>query len=287
MPLRLLVSIAILIAAFLVLFVVLIATEAAVTVWHYLREAPPWVQLGYAVLLAGLATGDGGAVLELVSPARRKRAAVERARSPRKPCRTRWCSQPPAASTCPPRWRKSANSAGAAAPGSSYRRLREVSSGKSSLVNALVPEARIATDPRAGTTTSIRHYAWQAPSGDRITITDLPGFNLEDDRAAVEETRRAHLVIFLCDADLTNSQARQLRFLQDLGKPLVLALNKADRYSPAERESVLAELRKKTGMDEADVVAVSTGGRERSCACWARASTARRARTPTRDLRLA
>jgi GTP-binding protein EngB required for normal cell division len=138
----------------------------------------------------------------------------------------------------------------------------EVSSGKSSLVNALLPEAKVETDPRAGTTTTIRHYAWLAPSGDRVTIADLPGFNLEDDTAAIEETRRAHLVIFLCDADLTNSQVRQLKFLQERGKPLVLALNKADRYTPDELAGLLAEIQRKTGLGRKDVVAVSTGGRE-------------------------
>jgi hypothetical protein len=54
MPVRLLVSIAILIVAFLVLFLVLIATETALTVWHYLKDAPPWIQLSYALILVGL-----------------------------------------------------------------------------------------------------------------------------------------------------------------------------------------------------------------------------------------
>ena len=54
MPVRLLVSIAILIGAFLVLFLVLIASETALTVWHYLRQAPVWVQVLYATVLIGL-----------------------------------------------------------------------------------------------------------------------------------------------------------------------------------------------------------------------------------------
>ena len=54
MPVRLLVSIAILIITFLVLFLVLIASETALTVWHYLKQAPLWIQLGYAVVLIGL-----------------------------------------------------------------------------------------------------------------------------------------------------------------------------------------------------------------------------------------
>ena len=54
MPLRLLISVAILILAFLVLFLVLIASETALTVWHYLKQAPLWVQIGYGIVLAGL-----------------------------------------------------------------------------------------------------------------------------------------------------------------------------------------------------------------------------------------
>ena len=54
MPVRLLVSIAILIITFLVLFLVLIASETALTVWHYLKEAPLWIQLGYVIILVGL-----------------------------------------------------------------------------------------------------------------------------------------------------------------------------------------------------------------------------------------
>ena len=138
----------------------------------------------------------------------------------------------------------------------------EVSSGKSSLVKALIPESEVETDPRAGTTGEIRHYSWQAQSGDRVIITDLPGFNFEDDMAAREETRRAHLVIFLCDSDLTSSQAEQIQRLLALQKPLVLALNKSDRYSNAELDAVLGEISRKSGLDRRDVVAISTGGKE-------------------------
>jgi GTP-binding protein EngB required for normal cell division len=138
----------------------------------------------------------------------------------------------------------------------------EVSSGKSSLVKALLPEAEVETDPRAGTTTAIRHFSWQAPSGDTVVIADLPGFNLEDDTEALEETRRAHLVIFLCDSDLTSSQVQQLRFLTSREKPVVVALNKSDRYSNAELGPLLDEITRKTGLDGADVVAISTGGKE-------------------------
>ena len=54
----------------------------------------------------------------------------------------------------------------------------------------------------------------------------------------------------------------QLQYLASLDKPLLLALNKADQYSREELQILLARLRKKTGLDENDIVTVSTGGRE-------------------------
>jgi len=263
MPLRILVSIAILIGAFLVLFLVLIATESALTVWHYLRQAPPWVQMGYAILLLGLPLLSLLLFWKWFRPGRKKKGGGEPRRL------TAEALQDDLVESA----RLGVDVSAALEEIREQRRRRstgeifiavygEVSSGKSSLVKALVPEATVETDPRAGTTRDIRHYTWQAPSGDRVTIADLPGFNLEDDRMAREEARRAHLVIFLCDADLTGSQARQLRYLQELGKPVVLALNKSDRYSPGEQQDLLTAIRSKTGLEEADAVAVSTGGRE-------------------------
>jgi GTP-binding protein EngB required for normal cell division len=263
MPLRLIVSIAILIATFLVLFLVLIATETALTVWHYLKQAPLWVQVGYSLLLVGLPLASLLLFWRWFRPSRKKTDGTEGRRLSFDALQDELLESA----------RQGVDVGAALEEIREQRRRRgtgqvyiavygEVSSGKSSLVKALVPEAEVVTDPRAGTTSEIRHYSWQAPSGDRVTITDLPGFNLEDDRAALEETRRAHLVIFLCDADLTSSQVKQLRFLRDLEKPVVLALNKVDRYSPEERANLLAAIRQKTGLGADDVVAVSTGGRE-------------------------
>ena len=264
MPVRLLVAIAILIAAFLVMFLVLIATETALTVWHYLRQAPLWVQLGYGLILVGLPLATLAVFWAWFRPTK-KRAGKSRPR------------QRLTADELEGELLESARAGidvSAALEEIREQRRREqageihitvygeVSSGKSSLVRAILPEAQVETDPRAGTTTDIRHYAWQAPSGDRIVITDLPGFNLEDDAAAREETRRAHLVIFLCDGDLSASQAAQLEYLKGFDKPVVLALNKTDRYTDEERDRLLRELRHKTGLPERDIVAVRTGGRE-------------------------
>ncbi len=264
MPIRLLVTAVILIALFLLLFLVLLATNTALSVWHYLKDAPTWVQLAYAVILVGLPLLTLTLFWNWFRPRQRKKTDPGHAEITAESLQEQLLKSSSQgidvsaalAEIHEQRRRRSSGEIYIAVYG-------EVSSGKSSLVKALLPDASVETDPRAGTTIEICHYAWQAPSGDRIVITDLPGFNLDGEHTVPEETRRAHLVIFLCDSDLTGSQMAQLQFLANLDKPLLLALNKADRYSREELDILLAGLQKKTGLDEEDIVTISTGGRER------------------------
>jgi GTP-binding protein EngB required for normal cell division len=262
MPLRFLASVAFLIVAFLVIFLILIASETALSVWHYLKQAPLWIQLGYAVLLAGLPAATLLFFWKWIRPAKKRGSAQRRELSDEslqnqllESARQGVDVSEALEELREQRRRRSSGEVFIAVYG-------EVSSGKSSLVKALLPEAEVATDARAGTTTDIRHYCWRAATGDRVVIADLPGFNLDDETAAVEETRRAHLVIFLCDGDLTASQSAQIRSLLALGKPLLLALNKSDRFSEAELDSLIESLVHKTGLPAEDVVAIRTGGRE-------------------------
>ena len=212
----------------LVLFLVLIASETALTVWHYLKEAPLWVQLGYSVILVGLPLLTLVFFWSWFRPSKKQQTV-----------RKRELSNEALQDELLESARQGIDVSEALDEIREQRRRHgsgeifiavygEVSSGKSSLVNALLPEANVDTDPRAGTTTAIRHCSWQAESGDRVVIADLPGFNLEDDTEALEETRRAHLVIFLCNSDLTNSQVKQLQSLLSLDKPVILALNKSE-----------------------------------------------------------
>ena len=138
----------------------------------------------------------------------------------------------------------------------------EISSGKSSLVKALLPEADMATDPRGGTTRQVTHYHWQAGSGDSVVIADLPGFNLDDTPEILEEARRAHLVVLLCDSDITRSQMDQLQSLLAMQKPLVVALNKVDRFSSSEADAIASSIAEKTGARHEDIVFIQTGGHE-------------------------
>ncbi len=138
----------------------------------------------------------------------------------------------------------------------------EISSGKSSLVKALLPKADIENDPRGGTTQDVSHYRWQAGSGDAVIIADLPGFNLEGNPEILEEARRAHLVVFLCDSDMTRSQMEQLESLLKIQKPLIVALNKVDRFSASEASSIAGNISQRTNIASNDVVFIQTGGHE-------------------------
>jgi GTP-binding protein EngB required for normal cell division len=121
----------------------------------------------------------------------------------------------------------------------------EISSGKSSLVNALLPGASVATDVIGGTTTAVQHYRWQRASGDTVVLADVPGLNQvarEYELLVQDEAQRAHVVIFVCDGDLTRDQQLALQPLLDLNKPLIVAFNKLDRYSHEDRRQIRAHL---------------------------------------------
>lgn len=144
----------------------------------------------------------------------------------------------------------------------------EVSSGKSSLIKALVPDADVLVDVVAGSTTDIRHYRWRDEKGTQILLTDVPGIGGHDQAhgiAAEQEARRAQLVLFVCDGDLTRDEAAAVESLLAIGKPLILVLNKSDRYTSGEQAVLLERLLDRLSDLGGDyskdrVVAVSAGG---------------------------
>jgi GTP-binding protein EngB required for normal cell division len=143
----------------------------------------------------------------------------------------------------------------------------EISTGKSSLIRALDPQARIATDARGGTTRSVGHYDSTLPDGRALVLADVPGSRESDGEAhealARQEALRAHAVVYLCAGDLNRSQAGELQWLADFGKPLLLVLNKADQWTSVERDQLLARLRQQSRGIAAAVVTISAGGSER------------------------
>ncbi|OOG66213.1 GTP-binding protein HSR1 [Rhodanobacter sp. B04] len=143
----------------------------------------------------------------------------------------------------------------------------EISTGKTTLVGALAPHAKLVSDARGGTTRHVGHYDGSLPDGRSMVLADVPGSRETGGEAfealARMEALRAHAVIYLCAGDLNRGQADELRWLADFGKPLLLVLNKADQWDSTERELLLARLRRHARGITSSVLAISAGGSER------------------------
>ena len=144
----------------------------------------------------------------------------------------------------------------------------EVSAGKSSLIKALVPDANVVVDVVGGSTGDVRHYRWRDENGAQILLTDVPGIGgtesgLSD--MATAEAQRASLVLFVCDSDLTRAEVESIRSLLEFDKPLVIVLNKADRFTGEEQATLMQKLLERVDaiggkIDRDHVVAVTAGG---------------------------
>ena len=268
LPVRLLLGIGASVGVAVVLVLVLYITDLGLSVWDRLAQRGTVFWMLYLLLLALLsAAGIYGVlrVLRLGQPASRSRAVV-----PVKP--------PDEASL---RQRLEHSEAAGVAVESIRRELEElqrrraageiivavfgeISAGKSSLVRALLPGSDIAVDVRGGTTRVVTYYTWTSSAGDRLILADLPGLNEADgtlDQNARDEALRAHVVVYVCEGDLTRDQYQALRTLLDLGSPLIVALNKVDRYSEAELAQVRQRLNERIG-EQIEVAPVQCGGTE-------------------------
>jgi small GTP-binding protein len=128
--------------------------------------------------------------------------------------------------------------------------LGEVSVGKSSLLNALLGEARFATSALHGETREASEAHWQEARSGQVCLLDTPGINEIGGEAretmARDVAARADLVLFVVDGDLNSAEQAALDRALSPGTPVVLVLNKADRYSADERQALLARLAERT-----------------------------------------
>ncbi len=122
-----------------------------------------------------------------------------------------------------------------------------VSVGKSALVNALLGEQRFSTSPLHGETRSIQSGQWDEYRDGNVFLIDTPGINEVEGEAreqlAREVAGRADLILFVVDGDLTQIEIEALRTLAKLRRPMIMVLNKSDRYSTEERVQLLDALR--------------------------------------------
>lgn len=117
-----------------------------------------------------------------------------------------------------------------------------VSTGKSSLLNALIGEEEFATSPLHGETKLSSMAPWSEVEAGGVFLIDTPGLDEAggEDRESLarEVAQRSDLVIFVLDGDITDSELQSLRVLLAQGRPVVIALNKSDLYTADELASL-------------------------------------------------
>lgn len=138
-----------------------------------------------------------------------------------------------------------------------------VSTGKSSLLNALIGEDRFTVSPLHGETRRSAIEPWSEIEAGGVFLIDTPGLDEaggeEREEMAREVARRSDLVIFVLDGDITDTERRALKTLVEQGRPVLVALNKSDLYNEQECAELLEAIRRKTErlVDPRHVIAVA------------------------------
>jgi len=119
-----------------------------------------------------------------------------------------------------------------------------ISSGKSSLLNALAGRDAFQTDPRGGTTRERLEIPW--PGDDRVLLVDTPGLGevegAEHIAIAAQAARDADLVLLVVDGPLRDSEHGLLAKLGEMEKRILVCLNKADWYGEEEKAALLDQI---------------------------------------------
>lgn len=123
-----------------------------------------------------------------------------------------------------------------------------ISSGKSSLLNALAGRNVFSTDARGGTTIQRNETPW--PGNDKVVLVDTPGLGEVDGASHVAVSaaaaKDADLVLLTVDGPLRDSEFRLLERLGEMEKRVIVCLNKGDWYDEVDRDRLLAQLREQT-----------------------------------------
>jgi small GTP-binding protein len=135
-----------------------------------------------------------------------------------------------------------------------------ISSGKSSLLNALAGEEVFQTDLKGGTTAQRNEVPW--PGIDKVTLVDTPGLGEVDGAArgsvSASAAKDADLVLLVVDGPLREWEFQLLTQLGDMEKRVLICLNKEDWYDAQEQKSLLGQIRSqvKPYVDGDDIVTV-------------------------------
>jgi len=121
--------------------------------------------------------------------------------------------------------------------------------GKSSLLNALLQKKSFSTSPLHGETRQEDRAAWRSHRDGNVVLIDTPGIDElegeERSELARRISRRADIVLMVCEGDLTHSEFQSLQQLVTANRAVLLVLNKADRYTAGELGLLLQRLRER------------------------------------------
>jgi GTPase len=138
-----------------------------------------------------------------------------------------------------------------------------VSAGKSALGNALLGRDAFAMGVLHGTTTEADAVRLDEAAHAGLVLIDTPGINElggeAREKLAYDVAEVSDLIVFVADGDLTREERDALRTLAATARPLLLVLNKADRYNDDERDGLLERLREHAAglVRREDVLAVA------------------------------
>lgn len=140
------------------------------------------------------------------------------------------------------------------------------SAGKTSVVNGLLGRRAGQVAAPMGTTMVGETYQLPLPQLERVVqITDTPGIaemgvmGSQREMLARQLATEADLLLFVLDNDMRQSEYEPLRMLATIGKRSLVILNKIDRYTDGERETLLGRLRERLQgvVRPEDVVAIA------------------------------
>jgi len=261
-PLRFIIAAALVLGVAMLLLTLLRATDAALSVWARLQAWPNWVGIAFLVALAILLALSVWLIWRLLRPSRPRQAraaALDRGELMQRIERI-GDAVPEAFEARSELAELDRRRAEAAVQVCLFG---HISTGKSSLLRALAPETRPHIGAGGGTTTAITHHRGSLPDGRRLDIADVPGSAEPGDREhlalAQAEAARSHALIYVLDGDLSRSQAEELDALAQFGRPIIMVLNKADRYDAAQLRELVARLRQHAAPLHAQVVTVTAG----------------------------
>lgn len=125
----------------------------------------------------------------------------------------------------------------------------KVSTGKSSLLNALSGEQHFKVSALHGETKHSHHLDWPSFQQQSVVLIDTPGTDeyegQEREAMARQAATMADVLLFVLDGDVSASEQQQLQAISNPHRVVIVVLNKADLYQADELARLQASIAEK------------------------------------------